>query len=191
MATRIKTKEEKEWVSIERPSYLGRHKDERYAEWDAKYGKGNWRLVWKVDGRTLDFLGLCEIYEEAYYQFLKNNPSILKRLVSEASDVYDDAPSNVNSKFDYTKQETERTHVQDIAIRRVVLRLGETFRGIEPIQIRHTQSKHPLGLILSPGKVPLHNVSLIEQPALTGWWDENTVEALYQSNKFLQIKKEF
>ena len=181
--------QETEWVNIGRPGYLGRHRDEKYGEWDANYGKGNWRLVWKIDGKALNFLGLCAVYEEAYYQFLKRNPGILQRLVTDASDVYDDAPSNVNSGSDYAKQETERTHVQDIAIRRAVSRLGEAFKGKELIQIRHDKGMHPLSMTLSPGKVPMYDTGLIHQPELRGWWDSGSVEALYQSNKFLQAKE--
>ncbi len=177
----------KEWIDVERPSYLGRHRDEKYAEWDAKYGKGNWRIVWKINGKPLDFLGVCAVYEEAYYQFLKNHPSVLRTLLDTASNVYDDAPSNVFSDVDYTKQETGRTHVQDIAIRNSIKRLGASLKGYGLIQIRHDKGTHPLSMILSPGKVPIHDTSLIEQPELTGWWDKGSVESLYQSNKHLQI----
>lgn len=186
--TKQKTNET-EWIDIGRPGYLGRHREERYGEWDSKYGKGNWRIAWKVDGKELSFVELCAVYEEAYVQFLKRFPDVLHRLVCDAADVYDDAPSNVNSGLDYTKQETERTHVQDIAIRRAVARLGEKFGGKELIQIRHDKGIHPLSMTLSPGKVQMYDTSLIIQPELTGWWDRGTVEALYQSNKFLQVRK--
>jgi len=177
------------WVDVCRPGYLGRHKREKYAQWDAKYGKGNWRLVWKADGKLLDFVGTCAMYEDAYFNFLKRNPKIIKTLINDASDVYDDSPTNIQSCFDYKVQETNRTHVQDIAIRRSVRRLGLAFRGKRPIRIRASIGKHPLSRLLSPGKVPFHRPELIIKPEVRGsWWDASSTEAFYQSNKFLQSR---
>lgn len=177
-----------EWVTVERPGYLGSHRDEKHSEWNAKYGKGNWRLAWKVGGDTVDFLGACALYEDAYCEFLKDNPHILARLITEASEVYDDEVSNVKSGFDYLKQETSRTHIQDIAIRRSLVRLGVWFRGEELIRIRQEKGTHPLSITLSPGRVPFHKPNLIEEPEIIKWWHSKTVESFYQSNRVLQIK---
>lgn len=180
------------WITIERPGYLGQHREEKFKEWkewDEKYGKGNWRLVWKVGKIYVDFLGVCALYEDAYYQFLRRRSDILKWLLKEASNVYDDEESNVESGFDYTKQETCRTHIQDIAIRRAILRMGLWFKGKKLIRIRQEKGTHLLSVILSPGRVPFHKPKLIEQPELTGWWHRQTVESFYQTNRVLQIKK--
>jgi hypothetical protein len=185
MTTRTATRNS-EWADIERPGYLGRHRDERYKEWDAMYGPGNWRIVWKLGDETLDFQGACAVYEEAYYQFLKKNQSTLRTLIDDAANVYDDAPSNVFSGVDYTKQETGRTHIQDIAIRNALARLGLQFRGMWLIQIRDKEGTHPLSTVLSPGRVPMHDNGIIQQPELRGWWDKGSVESFYQSNKVLQ-----
>lgn len=178
-----------EWIIVERPGYLGKHREERHQEWNEKYGKGNWRLVWKVGKIFVDFLGACALYEDAYMKFLRNNPKVLHTLINKASNVYDDAPSNVNSVFDYTKQESRRTHLQDIAIRRSLLRLGLWFMGKELIRIRQERGTHPLSMILSPGRVPFHRPDLIVQPEVIKWWHPGTVESFYQSNRFLQAKK--
>jgi hypothetical protein len=177
------------WVVVERPGYLGKYRDEKFGEWDEKYGKGNWRLVWKVGEVFVDFLGVCALYEDAYFEFLRTNPNILRQLINEASNVYDDEPSNVDSGFDYTKQETKRTHIQDIAIRRSLIRMGLWFQGKELIRIRQEKGTHALSMILSPGGVPFHRPDLIEKPELEGWWYPGTVESFYQSNRFLQVKK--
>lgn len=180
------------WKTVEdnqgRPGYLGKHRAEKYAQWDSQFGVGNWRLVWKWGSRYLDFVQACMVYEESYYQYLKNNPSILEELLLVAYDVYDDAVSNVNSGLDYTKQETDRTHIQDISIRRVVCRLGRKFGGDKLIRIRHDRGEHPLSMTLSPGKVPFHRPDRIIEPWLTGWWGAGTVECFYQSNRVLQFK---
>jgi len=175
------------WKIVCRPSFLGKRRDQQFQEWTTKYGVKRWRLAWKVGEATTDFQGACAVYEDAYFEFLKTHPEALQRLITEARDVYDDAPSNVGSGLDYTVQETKRTHIQDIAIRRAVLRLGLWFKGTELIQIRQNRGTHPLSMTLSPGRVPFHRLDLIEKPELGGWWAPGTVEAFYQSNKVLQI----
>lgn len=176
------------WKSSGRPGYFGKHRDEKYQEFDAKYGKDNWRIVWKVGETFVDLPGVCALYEDAYFEFFKLNRPVLSKLIIDASEVYDDEPSNVNSGFDYAKQETGRTHLQDIAIRRCLIRMGLWFCGKELIRIRQEKGTHPLSITLSPGRVPFHRPDLIKQPELAGWWRTDTIESFYQSNKYLQIK---
>ena len=121
-----------------------------YARWDGTYGKGNWRLAWKVGMEYVDFLQACKHYEESYYRFLKGHEEMLGKLIGTASDVYDDAVSNLRSGFEYSIQETNRTHVQDIAIRNAVRRLGSKFQGDELLRIRDTEGSHALSMELSP-----------------------------------------
>lgn len=172
-----------------RPGYFGKHRDAKIEALNSIFGKGKWRLAWKAGETFVDFLGACALYEDAYFEFLKNNPAVLRQLLAEAINVYDDEPSNVASEFDYAKQETKRTHIQDIAIRRAVIRLGLWFRGSELIRIRQEKGTHPLSVTLSPGRVPFHRPDLIEKPELAGWWHSGTVESFYQANKFLQIRE--
>lgn len=155
------------WKTVGRILYLGKYRDGVFREWNKEHGKGNWRIVWKVNKTLVDFLGVCALYEDAYFKFLQNNPKILKQLISEASNVYDDELSNIESGFDYTKQETKRTHIQDIAIRRSLIRLGLWFKGKELIRIRQEKGTHPLSIKLylqvesrSTGKTLLKNPSL-------------------------------
>ena len=176
------------WQIVERPSYLGKKRDQKYAELDALYGPKNWRISWKIGDNFVDFLGVCALYEDAYYEFLRENPEFLYQLIDGASDVYDNALSNVNSYLDYKIQEVNSTHIQDISIRRSLVRMGVWFKGEKLIQIRHSLGNHPLSMILSPGKVPFHKPRLIVQPELSGWWDKESVESFYQKNKFL-LKK--
>jgi hypothetical protein len=175
-----------QWVEVERPGYFGSHRAERHQEYDGLFGAGRWRLSWRVGEHSFSRAQMTMLYEDAYFAFLSQRPEMLERLVAEASDVYDDAPSNMASGLDYERQETERTHVQDIAIRRVVTRLGRAFAGPEPIQIRDALGEHPLSLGLSPGQVPFHLPDLIILPELTGWWLPGSVESFYQSNKVLE-----
>jgi hypothetical protein len=179
-----------EWqVLAERPGYLGKHRAEKYAEWDHMYGKSNWHLIWKWGKRYIEYIVACQVYEKSYLAFLAGHKDILEELVNVASDVYDDSPTNVNSGCDYRKQETDRTHIQDIAIRRVVKQLGLTFKGHELIQIRDVRGTHRLSMILSPGRVPFHKPDLIVQPWLEGWWEPGSVECFYQSNRYLECRE--
>jgi len=177
------------WETIERPGYLGRHRDERYAEYSKRYGAGNWRLVWRMGSQTGGFCEATAVYGLAYYLYLQERADLLDWLVRAARDVYDDAPSNVASGLDYQIQETGRTHVQDIALRWAVLLHGREFQGSELIQIRATQGPHPLSRLLSPGEVPFHCPDWILLPALTGWWNPGSVEQWYQSNRLLQVQR--
>ncbi len=177
-----------EWINVERPPYLGKRREEKFKQWDDQFGQGNWRLAWKVGEISVDLLGACALYEDGYFQFLLNNPEILQQLINEASEVYDDQLSNINSGFDYLKQETDRTHLQDIAIRRSLIRMGLWFKGQQLIRIRQEQGTHPLSITLSPGRVPFHRPDLIEQPELLRWWHPHTIESFYQSNRYLQVR---
>jgi len=179
---------EGEWITVERPGYFGSHRQERHAEYNRLFGVKQWRLAWSVRGYPFSRAQMTMLYEDAYFAFLSQNEDVLEQLLAEASDVYDDATSNMKSGLNYGVQETERTHAQDIAIRRVVSRLGRVFDGPQPIQIRDALGEHSLSLTLSPGQVPFHLPDLLIQPELEGWWLPGSVESFYQSNKFLQRK---
>jgi hypothetical protein len=175
------------WQTVERPGYFGRHRDEKYRGYDQQYGASNWRIAWQIGERVGGLEEAVMLYEDAYFAFMKGNSAMIDQLVAEALDVYDDSPSNVQSRLNYLAQETNRTHLQDVAIRRCLVRLGRCFQGQKLIQIRDALGDHPLSLVLSPGQVPFHRPELILQPELEGWWLPSSVEAFYQSNKLLQV----
>jgi hypothetical protein len=108
-------------------------------------------------------------------------------LTDIAKDVWDSSESDIESGLDYTIQKGKATHIQDIAIRNVASIRGFEFKGNDLIQIR--SHKTYWGEQFSPGKIRLHLPSLIISPREAGWWDINSVEDFYQSNKVLQIKK--
>ena len=177
------------WNDVVRPGYLGKRRDERFKEWDEKYGKENWRLGWRFGDAQLDFLGACRVYEDAYYEYLRQNPRIVSQLVAEASNVYDDEPSNVGCGLDYNSQETKRTHVQDISIRSCLVRMGLWFKGKELIRIRQEKGNHPLSMVLSPGRVPFHKPGMIVAPSVVPKWaNSGSVEDFYQSTRYLQVR---
>ncbi len=173
------------WVVIDRPGYFGRHREERHEQFNRQYGQFGWRLAWLVDDLVYSFEMAVMLYEDSYRRFLTAEPAVRYQLVNEASNVYDDAQTNVLSGLDYGEQETGRTHLQDIAIRRVLVSLGYWFKGDTLIRIRDKDGSHPLSMELSPGRVPFSQPELIKKPQLEGWWQPNSVESFYQSNKVL------
>ena len=189
--------DEKIWRPIGNNStgYVGKYRNCEWKKRDKKYGAGNWRMGWLVGNSLLEYAEICLLYEDAYYMYFKQRPELLDHLLETASDVYDDSPDNVESGLDYSKRGAVRTHIQDISIRRCVLRLGRKFKGNKLLQIRDRLGDHPLSLALSPGQVPFHMPELLSSPdnlaAITknAWWLPGSVEDFYQRAKRLCVKK--
>jgi hypothetical protein len=179
------------WQTVGRPGHSGKERDERQRGYDVRHGTGRWRIAWQLGERIGELVEAVMLYEDAYLAYLTRRADLLEPLLATAADVYDDAESNVDSGLDYTRQETDQTHLQDVAIRRCVVRLGRVFRGAALLQVR-TTAEHPLGAALSPTMVPFHRPELIVQPYLEGWWTQKggpaSVESFYQSNKLLQVQ---
>jgi len=185
------------WETIERPGYLGKKRNEIESKWNDDF-EGNWRLFWQWGDSLLLKPMAIQIYEDAYYEFLKSNPKLLKWVVETALDVYDTAPSNIISGLDYDIQETPNNHLHDIAIRRAVLRNGSEFGGNHLVEVRKPGSE---GEFLAPYSVPFSLTHMIYQGDDVKdygnkgfWWKElgkqkgieHTVEEFYQQNKILQ-----
>ena len=182
---------EQQWINFNRPGNFHDEKKEILDEFDKQHGPRNWRVAWKLGDKFITQAEAFQVYEDAYYEYLKKHPEIVEYLVNNASDVYDNALSNVESGFDYNIQESESTHLQDIALRRIIiLRLGKKFRGNKLIQIRST-SEDEIGRMLSPGKgeVYLHVPELIESTTSKHWWKDGTVEDWFQQNLWIQVTK--
>ena len=175
------------WKTFERPGFFGSKKQEKIDSYNQMFGDNNWRLVWSWLDDFVDFDIACQLYEDGYYNDSFKREKIWEELIKTASNVYDHEESNILSGFDYNFQEGNSTHLQDISIRRVVLRRGWKFQGDELIQIR-SHSDY-FGKNLSPGRVPFHMPEHIIEPHLKKWWDKDSIEDFYQSNKYLQILK--
>jgi len=174
------------WKTIDRPGYIGKQRAERQAIWNERYGPENWRIAYAWGNAIINREIALQLYEDAYYEFFKANSEKLAWITANASDVFDTAPTNVSAGLDYTHQETPDNHIQDIAIRRSVLRLGKTFRGGRLIQVRSSRSE---GYELNPGLIPFHLPEMILNPRMAGWWSHDSIEDFYQSNKVFQIKE--
>lgn len=176
------------WHNVERPGYFGRRRDLRIAQYNLRFGVGNWRLAWRFDKRMLTFQEACiECYEESYFRALCDRPDDIDYICT-FTECMDNAPTNVQSGCDYTVQEAFSTHIQDIAIRNVLRRLGRGFTGErgELLIIRSVDSN---GYRFGPGNIPFLDPSLITTPTKTpGWANADSVEAFWQANKYLQAR---
>jgi len=177
-----------EWKTIARPGYFGRKKEEKIAGFNENYGEGNWRIMWQWGENIIPWEISCLIYEDGYYADSFKREGLWKDLASKAREVYDYVEDDVLAALDYSKQKKEYTHLQDISIRRVVLRRGWKFEGSKLIRIRHHDNYW--GANLSPGKIAFQSPELIVSPHLENWWNQNSVEDFYQSNKVLQIRQD-
>lgn len=176
------------WKTIGRPGQTGFKKNQITAELNSRYGVGNWRRMWLYDGRELLQQDAFLVCEEAYLADARNRPEVWQRLILEARDIYDMLSEEVESGRDYTKQH-KFTRFHDICIRRVVQRLGLRFNGNELIQIRFNENNSSwASQNFDPGKVKFHEPQKITTPLLEGYWDPNSIECFYQSNKVLQVK---
>jgi len=173
------------WRDSRRPGYVGGNKANAVRQLTERYGKGRWRIVWAWREGYIDRDEAIRHYEDAYVHFLDANNETLEWLLTNASDVYDISPRDVQSGLNYAIQQEKATHLQDIAIRRAVMRLGKEFVGDRLIQVRHLRGE---GQRYNPGLVPFHMPELIVKPHLPGWWNEASIEDFYQSNKRLQIR---
>jgi hypothetical protein len=199
------------WTTVPniRPGYLGKKRDDYIKKMNKEHGKGKWRFAWETFGLGLHHYLPIErallIYEDAYFFFIcgkkvVTDDGVLLALdsggqtsmameIAQYAECYDNDVTNVKSGIDYSKQENNSNHYQDIAIRRVLARCGLRFLGRkqELLHVRH-DSKQELGRKLSPGRVPFHLPVLVKQPELNGWWNPRTTEAWYQSSKVIQVK---
>lgn len=177
------------WQFVERPGYFGRRRDQRHAEFNAKYGVGNWRLVHRVGDAAYDFDEACRgFYEESYYQWLTDRPDEVDFICS-FGECIDNAPSNILAGTDYTHQEAYSNHIQDIAVRNVLKRLDRWFEG-DADRVLVIRSQDSNGYRFGPGNIPFHAPDLIWQPELCPRWaNSRSVEAFWQSNKWLQARE--
>lgn len=173
------------WKEVARPSYFGGKRDEIQKGYDEKYGKGNWRISYWINWGIRDFDDAIQLYEDAYYLYLKSHPKILDELCKTASFVYDNAESNIDC-MGYHDQESYSNHYQDIAVWRSLWRLGRKLEGKELVQIR-TTSKHKIGRMLNPSEIPFHLPQYVRKPVLKGWWKSGSVEEYWQSAKILEV----
>lgn len=99
-----------------------------------KVGKGDWFWGFRVGKRLYSWAWGMQLFEDAYYEFLKQNPRQIRALV-EYSNVYVWDRHDLDSGLDYKKQTQPKDHFQDIALRRCLVRFGIWFKGLDILKI--------------------------------------------------------
>jgi len=185
----LKNKDSSMYKIAGRSGHFGTQRDRRIEELNNRYGKGVWNLGFLLDDIVISYDDALKLYEESYFRYLWNNPTILRYVSESASDVFDTAPSNIQSGLDWYAQEDSSTHLQDIAIRRVFKRIGIRFHGERPLQIRGRNSEL---YILNPGKVPFIMSELIydQNDLARPWVERGTIESFWQNNRVILIPKD-
>lgn len=150
-----------------------------------KAGEGNWWWVFKSNALYSGRWGF-QFYEDAYYQFLKKRPDLLKILV-ESQEVIWSEPKDIESKLDYWHQTSRIEHFADIAIRRVLVRFGLFFKGQGFLSIK--------GEELDPKNVPFHLPHLIKtsgSKTVKVWLEDHrkvviadTIDSQHELSKYL------
>jgi peptidyl-tRNA hydrolase len=174
-----------DWAILGRPGYAGKNKKLRRKELAEKFGEDNWKIAHLVENKLLSREEALVHFENSYQDYFEKNPEMLEWLITYAEEIYDTAPSNVDSGLDYSIQETTAAHLHDIAIRRVLKKLGKEFQGNTLLQIRGEDSE---GYVLSTGLLPFYKPEVILKPELKGWWKKKSIESYWQSNKVLAVK---
>lgn len=174
---------------IKRPGYFGRKRDAIIAKWNEEYGKDNWQIVWVAGDKICEFKEACYyFYESSYFRFLTDRPELVNEICSYGECI-DNNITNIQSGCDYSKQETFSTHIQDIAVRNVLISYNRKFEGPKD-KILTIRSSDSNGFKFGPGNIPFYNPSLITQPSkVPSWANKGSVEDFWQSNKWLRFKE--
>ncbi len=90
-----------EWVTIERPGFFGKKRQELEKHWNETYGEGNWRLIWETpQGRVLTFEGILLEYVKGYAEYFKQHPDEAEFATTNYSFAYDKDEISKEQAFD-------------------------------------------------------------------------------------------
>jgi len=180
---------------LERPGFFGKRRAEKEAIYNESYP--GWIEGWEIPLHigyatvkvVLTFQEAVLLYDEAYYIHLRACPAILS-YVKEFGECYDSDESNILCGLEHDSNAIPR-HIQDVSVRRALLRLGEWFQG-PSIKLLHIRGPETNGHILMPGIVPFHNSSLISKEEcmnMPNWVRPGSVEYFWQKNKVIIIPR--
>lgn len=181
-----------EWKTIARPGWFGEAKASMIEQFNQTYGVGNWRIRHQLGPRLMDFNEAVKLYELCYERhFLNPHTRFLwTSLFKMASEVWTEEERDIESGLDYTIQQAKAPHYEDIAIRIIMQRYGQSFKGTRPVRIR-ADSADAVGIALSSIHVPFIFPEFIEAPfAEVLWWNRHrgSLEEFWHTNKVLQVR---
>jgi hypothetical protein len=141
-----------------------------------RVGEGNWFWAFKVKDKLYSWDFGMQLYEDAYYHFLEKNIFWIKKLTSY-SDCYVINNKDLESELNYRNQNQRYSdHLQDIAIRRCLVRFGVSFKGKDIFKIKDSD--------IDDTRVPFHLPHLIRKPngkSIRAWYNSSRVVVIAQS----------
>lgn len=138
-------------------------------------GKGNWFWVFKVGKRLYSYDMGMQLYEDAYWLYLRQDIKRVKYLVGQFDVIVNDCYDR-DASLNYSKQAHKwREHYADIAVRRCLRRLGVWFKGKDLLNITKTE--------FDDQSVPFH------MPHLISGTNKSARSWLYK-NRMIVIVKE-
>lgn len=189
------------WEFARYPGRMGKNRDRYYSEWDEEFGKGNWRIAWEMqEGEILDFDQIFEEYVQAYVKYFQEHPDEATYICNNYQYAYDRDQIGVRDAFDRYAL-LDRPGIQNqfhhVAMNIALTdRLRYSFQGEKPIKVRAGRSdqppeKWPEGHRWQPGNIQVTNPGMIRRDyeITDPWINGDSIEALYQANKILQVKK--
>ena len=180
----------KEWETVDRPGWFGVDRERILKSYDEKYGAENWRIRHQLGPRVMDLPESLRLYEMSYeLHFLHPDTRHLwTSLFREASEVWTEEESDVQSGRDYSIQLSPAVHYEDMSIRIIMDKYGKEFKGDKLIRIR-ADSEDPIGVALSSIHIPFPFPQYLEAsfPQIF-WWNRHkgSLEEFWHTNKVLQ-----
>lgn len=138
---------------------------------DKKVGKQNWSWAFKYNDKFYSYQLGMQMYEDAFWVYLLKNKNLLKELVTNYKEVYRNNYQDLESGLNYNKQLNKLDHYDDIALRRVIVRFGLSFKGDKMLDIKNSE--------YSELKVPFHLPCKY-----------NTVKMWYENCRYIVIATE-
>lgn len=186
-----------QWINKGQPGFLGKTKEQQYAHWDKEFGKNNWRICWVLpNGEILGFDQMFQLYVESYTKYFREHWNEAIELTKNHSFTYDKTlitPDLAFNPYALVNKPGIPNQFHHVALNLALIQnLGLKFQGENPLQVRdgkpnQPKEEWPLGWKWGPGRIPLHDLSLMPNTQLKGWWDKNSIESLYQTTKILQV----
>lgn len=188
------------WVNKRQPvGFFGGGREQQFASWNNEFGDGKWRVSWVLaDGTALNFDQMFQLYVEGYAEYFRKHPEEAVEITQNYSYAYDKTPISADSAFDphaLLNKPDLPNQFHHVALNLALTEnLGLKFQGDVPLQVRDGKPDQPVeswpkGWKWGPGHIPFHDPSLIPKVELQGWWDQGSIEDLYQKAKTLQVNQ--
>lgn len=182
---------------VSRPGYFGKRRTEITLQLDHDYP--GWQECWQIGNLIFNFEEAVMLYDDAYWYHLRANPDLMI-WVTSFGECYDSDRSNIACGITHDPHVSPR-HIQDVSVRRALLRLGVYFKQYlgkdhtlyQEKQLLHIRGPESNGYCLMPGNIKFHLPHLIEKNIksenMPNWIKPNTVEAFWQANKVIVLPK--